>query len=106
MASLTPMASGSIRGRKDPMLREKHQGGPGMVPKFQHRYAKSCHVRFKAAEWGGLQTDVFVVVANIPLEAGFEGYDEAKVEDLRKAVSRYVKFRHSPYGSIEFVQEW
>lgn len=75
-----------------------------MVSRFEHKYAKSCYVRYKKAEWGGFRSDTLVVVANIPLEPGAEGYDEAKVDELDKAVTQYVKARHSPYANIEFVQ--
>jgi hypothetical protein len=81
-------------------------GGRTVIPRFSHKYAKSHYVRFKAAEWGGLQTDALVIVANIPLEPGSEGFDEAKVEELAAAVTKYVKSRHSPYASVEFIQEF
>lgn len=72
---------------------------------FEHRYADSYYVRFKRAEWGGLESDTLVIVANIPLERGSHGYDEAKVVELEKAVSKFVKAKHSPYANIEFIEK-
>jgi hypothetical protein len=73
--------------------------------RFEHRYADSYHVRFKRAEWGGLESDTLVIVANIPLERGSPGYDEAKVLELEKAVSKFVKAKHSPYANVEFIEK-
>ena len=78
-----------------------------MTEQFRHKYLKSYHVRHRYAEWGGLQTDALVIVANIPLERGSDGYDESKVEDLSKAVSRYVVsaalavFAHRIRGGVQ-----
>ena len=73
--------------------------------RFEHKYASSSYVRFRRAEWGGLQGDTLVIVANIPLEPGADGYDEDKVVALERAVSQFVKIRHSPYAHIEFIQK-
>jgi hypothetical protein len=75
-----------------------------MIPAFNHPYANSHHLRFKRAPGGGLISDVLVIVANIPLEAGTKGYDAKKVEDLVMAAYDYAKSRNEPYNSIGFVQ--
>lgn len=79
--------------------------GAAATIRFEHRYASSYYVRFRRAEWGGLESDTLVIVATIPLERGAEGYDEDKVVELERAVSKFVKARHSPYQHIEFIQK-